>query len=503
MVKDTNGTRHPSAGPGRAIIAAACCVLMSVVLTVFGAKNQIADSDITNAVETNLLFEEGVSSHLIDVSTNNGVVTLSGTVSNILEKDRAVDVTEHVKGVRSIVDKVEVRPVVRPDYEIEQDILSSLAMDPATEVFEVSVKVDEAVVRLTGEVDSYAEKILAEKVAKRVRGVQQVINEIDYVYTGSRSDADIKADVRMRLKWDPRIDDELIDIKVDKGVVKLSGTIGSMAEQRAAENKAQVVGAVRVDTRGLKVRPWAEDKMIRKKAAIIKRDSEIKQAALDAMIADPRVASFKIQVSVEDAEVILTGTVDNLKAKRAAANAACNTAGVWNVNNKIKVRPAKDEDSSDAELAAKVAKALSWDPVVERHEVGVTVRNRKAYLRGNVDNIFEKRQAEDVASRVNGIVSVLNSIVINREWPYKSDEEIEAGINDEWFWSPFVDGGDLSVGVEEGEATIVGTVDDYAELVDSVENAFEGGAHTVYTHVRVEENDRVAESFWAEPPGEY
>ena len=36
------------------------------------------------------LLIEGVSSHLIDVSTREGIVTLSGSVDNLLAKERAI-----------------------------------------------------------------------------------------------------------------------------------------------------------------------------------------------------------------------------------------------------------------------------------------------------------------------------------------------------------------------------------------------------------------------------
>ena len=58
----------------------------------------------------------------------------------------------------------------------------------------------------------------------------------------------------------------------------------------------------------------------------------------------------------------------------------------------------------------------------------------------------------------------------------KSDWEIEQNIEDEFFWSPFVDGDDITVQVEDGVAHLTGTVDTWSEYEAARENALEGGA---------------------------
>lgn len=53
-----------------------------------GEKN-IPDPSITAAVETHLLTDKSIPSRLINVETHNGIVTLSGSVDNILAKEQA------------------------------------------------------------------------------------------------------------------------------------------------------------------------------------------------------------------------------------------------------------------------------------------------------------------------------------------------------------------------------------------------------------------------------
>jgi len=60
-------------------------------------KKEIADSDITSAVSGGLMFEEGVFPNDLDVSTSQGIVTLSGSVNNILAKERSLNMAESIR----------------------------------------------------------------------------------------------------------------------------------------------------------------------------------------------------------------------------------------------------------------------------------------------------------------------------------------------------------------------------------------------------------------------
>lgn len=66
------------------------------------AKGDIADSWITTKVKSTLLYSSNVAGSDIDVSTQNGVVTLSGKVSSGAERDLAVELAQNVRGVKSV-----------------------------------------------------------------------------------------------------------------------------------------------------------------------------------------------------------------------------------------------------------------------------------------------------------------------------------------------------------------------------------------------------------------
>jgi osmotically-inducible protein OsmY len=257
-----------------------------------------------------------------------------------------------------------------------------------------------------------------------------------------------------------------------------------------------------VDSTGLKVKRWARDRDLRGEKYVTRSSQEIEEAVRDALLYDPRVSSFNVtpQMAEDGMTVILRGKVDNLKAKRAAAQDARNTVGVLSVANRIKVRPS--DLLSDEKIENRVRRALTRNPYAESYEIAVDVKNGLATLYGTVDSYFEKYQADDVASRVKGVIMVDNRLAVQAgvapdiqspyvdEWylsdydwyqyrprfPAKSDIRIKWDIEKELFWSPFVDADDVEVAVDDGVAKLTGTVDSWSEYTAAANNAYEGGA---------------------------
>jgi osmotically-inducible protein OsmY len=463
----------------------ALALLVLLGLLVIRADAEERDFDhkaITLAVETALLNDAGVPAHLVDVSTREGIVTLSGWVDRLLAKKRAGEIAATIKGVRAVINRIAIT-TVRPDGEILEDVRAALQADPATDAYEINSIVKDGVVTLFGTVDSWPERRLSAQVAASVKGVKSVTNELTVAPQPKRPDHEIAADIRRRLAADVWVDERLIDVTVKEAEVSLSGTVGSAAEKTRAALDAWVAGVTAVHEGELRVDWRARNASRRDHPYIIRTEEEITQALYDALRYDPRVLAFQPEVTVDNGVVTLTGTVDNLAAKRAAAEDAKNTVGVRRVRNYLRVRPVSLVP--DAELAERIKAALQRDPSVERHEVIVSVVNGKTLLSGRVDSQFEKDQAEDVASRVAGVVEVDNNITVASAPPLKSDWEIRQDIKDELWWSPYVDSNEVAVSVKDGVATLRGLVDGWAEQRIAIENAYEGGALSVHDELTV------------------
>ncbi len=455
----------------------------SVLYAQVPSSAQIEDHDIERAIETDLSFDDAVSAHLIDVSSQNGVVTLSGSVDNIMAKERAIAIAESIKGVRAVIDEMEVKPVSRTDRQIRRDILDILAADPVTESYQISVTVEEGVVTLSGEVDSWPERKFAADLAKSAKGVVRVVNDIEVTFNTNRSDAEIQQEIKAKLNNSIWIDASLIDVSVQDGNVTLSGTVGSAIEKERARYAAFIAGVKSVNVDNLDVEWWARDNMRKAERVPDRSDEQIKQSVYDALMYDPRVTPSKIEVEVDENVVSLMGSVTNYRAREAAQEDARNTIDVARVFNYLKVRP--DLVVDDQEIRDYVANAIKRDPYIERFHVDLTVINGKVYLNGAVDTKFDKARVEQIAGRQPGVVDVSNNIVVREQWTPKSDWAIKKDVKDQFFWSMVVDGSNINVDVNDGRVTLTGTVSDKYEAQLAVKNAYEGGARIVENDLKI------------------
>lgn len=451
--------------------------------TLLAAEIIYNDADITRAIEEELIIDESVSPHLIDVNTEEGIVTLTGSVATILEKDRAQNIAESIRGVKAVINSLQVRAIQRDDEEIRRDIKNALALDPAADTYEIDVEVSNGVVTLSGAVESWAERRLSETVAKGVKGVERIINTISIEYQEQRADAEIEADIKRTLKSDVYVDEEMINVDVSNGVVMLKGTVGSVAAKTAATNDSWVLGVNEVNNEDLVVDVTMEDRVYKRREWVERLDEEIEDDIEAALEDDPRVNAMNISIIVENNIAILNGTVNSIRAKNRAQQIAEMIKGVLYVKNNIKVR--LEEPLPDTIIAQNIKNAFLWDPYVDRYDISVYVLNNRAYLTGNVNTYYERQRAENIAYGILGVVDVNNNITVDYSWTWSSDSEIENNIEGQLFWSIFVDSYDISVTVNNGVATLYGVVDSWSELHNAVKNAFDGGAHIVKSRLRL------------------
>ena len=197
----------------------------------------------------------------------------------------------------------------------------------------------------------------------------------------------------------------------------------------------------------------------------------------------------------------------NLKAKNAAAQDARDIVSVWRVDNLLNVR--LEAWPTDAEMQKQLKAALAWDPALDGSTIDAAVIRRVAYLSGGVDSSFQRAEAQDVASRIKGVVEIRNHLKVEPDsslgyyqWPYNnappdlvsetpgpepylSDAQIKKNIEDELFWSPFVHRDDITVKVDGGVATLTGAVGTWIGYEEAGTDARRGGATFVRNRLQV------------------
>ena len=472
----------------------------------------MTDPQINNAVEHMLFTDSALSNNPIDARTSEGIVTLTGTTDNLMAKERAAKLAETLRGVRGVVNTLYVQVALVPNDALRKDVESALRYDAATDAYALKAEVTDGVVTLTGTVHSHLEKKLSVYVAKGVRGVKGVKDSITVTSKSDRPDSEIAAEVKRIIAIDAWLDPNFIATDVKNGMVTLTGEVGSSAQYERASLLAWTAGVKSVNVEGLKIEPWAKKIDQRTGMIAAKSDPDIKQAVQDAFIYDARVLSFSPSVDVVSGVVTITGVVDNLRAKRAAEQDAKNTVGAGRIVNLLKVRPVTP--LPDDQIARNLRSAFGRDAIVDGYQIDAKAKRGVVTLTGTVDSYYEKAQADDVASRAVGVIDVKDNLLVSQPsavyyntgydpywsfpsyysyydpsyystWAYTSDAAVKNAIEDELFWSPFVHRDQVVVKVDNGVATLTGTVDSWFAFNRATEDAYEGGARQVYNNLKV------------------
>jgi osmotically-inducible protein OsmY len=216
------------------------------------------------------------------------------------------------------------------DTELRRRVLEELRWDPRVQDTHIAVTVEDSVVTLGGSVWSYSIRLAAQEAAHRVEGVHDVANDIVVeVRSGRGTDTDIAHAVRNMLEWDVRVPDQRIRSTVSSGWVTLEGTVETWSEREDAERVvANLVGVQGVTNKIRVIQPDAKPEDLR----------EVIERVL-ARRAERHVR--RIEVSVEDGVVTLSGPVDSLEERRALVGAARITPGVHAVDDRLRVESYK------------------------------------------------------------------------------------------------------------------------------------------------------------------
>ena len=124
------------------------------------------------------------------------------------------------------------------DLQLRQDVLDELEFEPSVNAAHIGVTANHGVVTLTGFVTSYAEKTMAERAARRVKGVKAIAEEIEVRLPSDtkRADDEIAARAIDILKWQVGVLADRIKVKVEKGVVTLTGDVDWQFQKTEADH---------------------------------------------------------------------------------------------------------------------------------------------------------------------------------------------------------------------------------------------------------------------------
>jgi osmotically-inducible protein OsmY len=214
----------------------------------------IMDEEIKRKIIDQLYCDNRIDSSKISVLVQDGRVTLGGKTQTILARQAASNASWSVHGVVSVTNRIEVQrdPGVAPvrEKDVRSMLEMVLAWSPDLDGNDFHVSLKDGVATLEGEVDAYWKKVHAEELASHVKGVVKVENKVNVVPTRSFQDTSIAAEIREALERNTAIEPDTVGVKVENGVVTLSGIVANSAARYAAYVTAvHTEGVVYVDNR--------------------------------------------------------------------------------------------------------------------------------------------------------------------------------------------------------------------------------------------------------------
>jgi osmotically-inducible protein OsmY len=215
---------------------------------------------------------------------------------------------------------------IRSDGELLRRVQDELEWNPRLEATEITARVRNGVVTLTGFVDAYAHKVAAVDAVHQLANVRDVVDDLEvHSHRQAKADEEIARAVRCALAWDAWVPDERITSTVSHGWVTLDGKVDNGQQRDDALRAVERILGVRGVTNRIAIdAPAITAAGIRssiEKALTRRAAREAKHLAID----------------VRDGVVTLKGTVDSWAERNAVERLASYTPGVRKLVNEIVV----------------------------------------------------------------------------------------------------------------------------------------------------------------------
>jgi osmotically-inducible protein OsmY len=204
-----------------------------------------ADTDdrIESSTKNSYVFKTYLKDDAIKTESRNGVVTLTGTVSEASHKSLAENTVESLPGVKSVDNQLKLKsegPAEHSDGWLGTKVKTTLLFHRNVRATKTDVNVTDGVVILSGEASSQAQKELTTEYASDVEGVKSVKNEMTIAKTPAQpdrtigekiDDASITAQVKSSLMSHRSTSALKTKVETTDGVVTLGGVAKNAAEK--------------------------------------------------------------------------------------------------------------------------------------------------------------------------------------------------------------------------------------------------------------------------------
>jgi len=198
-------------------------------------------------------------------------------------------------------------------------------------------------------------------------------------------------------------------------------------------------------------------------------NNELERQVSDELLWDPKIDNSAIAVSANDGVVSLRGTVASFRQKREAQNDVKHLSVVTGVTIELEVLILTKDRRADADLRGDVLQALVLNGVVPS-TIDAKADDGKVTLTGTANWMFQRDEAESVASSIRGVISVDNEVDLVAPGP--SAHDLQHSIKKAMERNAKLDADNVTVESDNGTVTLHGTVNSWADHDAAIDAAW-------------------------------
>lgn len=216
-----------------------------------GARRKYAmpsDDQIAESVRSELFEDLRITApYDIGVTSEQGHVSLSGSVPTYYQKRLAAQNAKDVVGVGWVTNYLQVKTNPRSDETIRSEILKRFDSDFLTNGQDLQVRVQDGVVSVTGNTNTFDERSHAIDLAGTVPGVTSIYDGVQVNRVFQYTDATLQQHIADRLESHDatRQAAPQVEVKVDQGIATLTGNVRDWSERKEAGKVAFLTDGIR------------------------------------------------------------------------------------------------------------------------------------------------------------------------------------------------------------------------------------------------------------------
>jgi osmotically-inducible protein OsmY len=218
-----------------------------------------------------------------------------------------------------------------------------------------------------------------------------------------KTDKKLQEDVLAELDFEPSVNAAHVGVTANNGVITLTGEVESFALKMAISRVIERVSGVF----GI-----ADEMKINLPSSHVRTDTDIAQAAVEALEWSWLIPRESIKVKVQSGWITLEGEVHWEFQRRQAHTTMNSLTGVRGVSNNLKIKASSQTKIVPHSIETSIKSAFERSAELQSKDISVEVMSGRVTLRGNLPSVQLRDAAVQAAWSASGVTGVENRIVV-------------------------------------------------------------------------------------------